>query len=198
MAPGGMAGGMAPPQAAGLASEMAAASRNAVTPRGFELEARRVARLMRERYSLGFVDVGGWDTHADQGAATGQLANRLEELGRGLAAYASELGPEAWRRTVVVVLSEFGRTVRENGTRGTDHGHGTVYWVLGGGLLGRQAVRGEQRPVDAGHLFQNRDLPVLTDYRGLLAGLLARQFGLGPGALDRVFAGVTPIDLGLL
>lgn len=189
------ASGMASPA---VANEMAAASRNAVLPRGFELEARRVARLMRERYSIGFVDVGGWDTHYNQGAATGALAGRLEELGRGLAGFADELGPAAWRQTVVVVLSEFGRTVRENGTRGTDHGHGTVYWVLGGGLAGRSPVRGEQVPLTAATLFQNRDLPVLNDYRTLLAGLWARQFGLGPAALGEVFAGVAPRDYGLL
>jgi len=183
-----------------LAREMAAASRNAVPPRGFELEARRVARLMRDRYSLGFVDVGDWDTHYNQGAATGTLASRLEELGRGLAGFADELGPGAWRRTVVVVLSEFGRTVRENGTRGTDHGHGTAYWVLGGGLAGAGAapVRGEQVPLSAASLFQSRDLPVLNDYRGLLAGLWQRQFGLSPAALGEVFAGVAARDLGLL
>ena len=110
-------------------AEMDAASRNAMTAKGFELVARRMARLMRDRFDLGFVDVGGWDTHVGQGAATGYLANRFEELGRGVAGFADEMGPDAWRDTVVVVISEFGRTFRENGNRGTDHGHGTVYWV---------------------------------------------------------------------
>lgn len=177
--------------------EMVNANRNAVSAKGFELEARRIGRLMRERYTLGFVDVGGWDTHSQQGGASGYLANRLEEVGRGLAGLADELGPAAWRQTVVVVISEFGRTVRENGNKGTDHGHGSVYWVLGGGLRGGP-VAGEQVRVEAATLLQNRDLPVLNDYRALLGGLWARQFGLGGGALAKVFADVAPQNLGLL
>ena len=103
---------------------------------------------MRERYNVGFVDVGGWDTHVGAGRRSGYLANRLEELGRGLAAFADEMG-DAWNDTVVVVLSEFGRTFRENGNRGTDHGHGSVYWVLGGGVRGGR-IAGEQVAVRAG------------------------------------------------
>lgn len=119
-----------------MAQEMDAASRNANTAKGFELEARRVARLMKEHYNIGFVDVGGWDTHVGQGAGTGYLASRLDELGQGLAAFAQEMGAQ-WRDTTVVVISEFGRTFRQNGNRGTDHGHGTVFWVLGGSELDR-------------------------------------------------------------
>ena len=94
-----------------MSAEMDAASRGAITAKGFELEARRIARLMREQYALGFVDVGGWDTHVAQGGATGYLASRLDELGQGLAAFSQEMG-SAWRNTVVVVMSEFGRTFR--------------------------------------------------------------------------------------
>jgi uncharacterized protein (DUF1501 family) len=160
------------------------------------LEARRIAKLMKARYNLGFVDVGGWDTHVAQGGATGQLASRFEELGRGLVAYAQEMGTR-WRETTVVVVSEFGRTFRQNGNNGTDHGHGSVYWVLGGGLLGGQ-VAGEQMTVTPANLFQNRDYPVLNEYRSLLGGLLARQFGLSPGQLAGVFPGSQAKDLGLL
>jgi uncharacterized protein (DUF1501 family) len=180
-----------------MAGEMQAANRNAINTKGFELEARRMARLMRERYALGFVDVGGWDTHVNQGAAGGYLAGRLDELGRGLAAFAEEMGERAWRETVVVVLSEFGRTIRENGNRGTDHGHGTVFWVLGGSLAAAP-VAGEQQAIEARSLFQNRDLPVLNEYRALLGGLFARQFGLDAAALAQVFPGVAPRDLGLI
>src|ERR1700687_1229492 len=84
-----------------MASEMEAASRNAITAKGFELEARRIARLMKERFNIGFVDVGGWDTHVGEGGAVGYLAGRLDELGRGLSAFADESGP-AWRDTAVV------------------------------------------------------------------------------------------------
>ena len=118
-----------------MIGEMDAANRNAITAKGFELEARRMARLMQEHYQLGFVDVCGWDSHVNQGGASGALAANLDNLGRGLAAYAQEMGA-AWKQTVVVVMSEFGRTFRENGNRGTDHGHGTVYWVLGGDIQG--------------------------------------------------------------
>ena len=179
-----------------LAAEMDAAGRNAVSTRGFEQEARRVARLMRERYGIGFVDVGGWDTHVGQGAGTGYLATRFEELGRGLAGYAEEMGP-AWRDTTVVVLSEFGRTFRQNGNRGTDHGHGTVYWLLGGAVRGGR-VAGEQVRVERATLLQDRDWPVLNDYRALLGGVFARLWDLAPSQSERVFAGMAPRDLKLV
>ncbi|MED5618146.1 DUF1501 domain-containing protein [Ideonella sp. BN130291] len=178
-----------------MAGEMEAANRNAIGSKGFEAEARRIGRLMRESVQLGFVDVGGWDTHVGEGGATGALASRLGELGRGLAALADALGP-AWQRTVVVVLSEFGRTFRENGNRGTDHGHGSVYWVLGGAVRG--GVRGEQQALSAATLFQNRDYPVLNEYRALLGGLFQRMYGLNAAQLERVFPGTRPSDIGLL
>ncbi len=181
-------------------AEMDAASRNAMTAKGFELVARRMARLMRERFDIGFVDVGGWDTHVGQGAGTGYLATRLEELGRGVAGFAEGMGDDQWRNTVVVVLSEFGRTFRENGNGGTDHGHGTVYWLLGGGLSAQAGGRviGEQAEVSQPALFQNRDWPVLNEYRAVFGGLFARMYGLSPAQLDRVFSGVPPRDLRLV
>ncbi|QND55187.1 DUF1501 domain-containing protein (plasmid) [Phyllobacterium sp. 628] len=179
-----------------ITDHMMEASRGAVSPKGFELSARRIGRLMREQFNLGFVDVGGWDTHVNQGAASGYLADRLSELGRGLAGFAEEIGPQ-WQETVVVVVSEFGRTFRENGNRGTDHGHGSVYWVLGGGIKGGR-IAGEQIAVDQSHLFQNRDYPVLTHYRSLLGGLFQRMYGLDQNGLQRVFATVQPRDLGLV
>jgi uncharacterized protein (DUF1501 family) len=179
-----------------LGDEMRAANRNAVNARGFVEQAPRIARLMRGEYRLAFVDVGGWDTHVGEGGAQGYLATRLDELGRGLAAFSTAMGP-AWRDTVVVVLSEFGRTFRENGNRGTDHGHGSVYWVMGGGLSGGQ-VAGEQLRVSRAALFQDRDYPVLNDYRAVLGGLFARLYGLEPQRLAKIFPGAAPRDLGLL
>jgi len=174
---------------------MDAANRNAINARGFELEARRVATLMRDKYQLGFIDVGGWDTHVGQGAASGYLAGRFDELGRGLATFARTMGPD-WDKTVVVVASEFGRTFRENGNRGTDHGHGTVFWVLGGRVRG--GIAGDQVALRQPTLFQNRDYPVLNEYRAVLGGLFARMYGLDAAQVGRVFAGVAPKDLGLV
>lgn len=171
-------------------------NRNAITTKGFELEAKRIAKMMRDKYALGFIDVGGWDTHVNQGGASGTLAGKFEELGRGLAAYKNEMGP-MWKNTTVVVISEFGRTFRENGKRGTDHGHGSVYWVLGGGIKGGRVV-GEQVKLEAGSLFQNRDYPVLNEYRAVLGGIFSGVYGLNTQQLNQVFAGVKARDLGLV
>jgi uncharacterized protein (DUF1501 family) len=179
-----------------LAGEMDAASRNSISAKGFELEARRIGKLMKDSYNICFVDVGGWDTHVGQGAATGYLASRFDELGRGLAALPQELG-KAWRETTVVVMSEFGRTFRQNGNRGTDHGHGSVMWIMGGGVQGGR-VAGEQVAVQKSTLFQDRDFPVLNEYRGVLGAIFQRQFGLSPDAIARVFPGSTNQNLGLL
>ncbi len=179
-----------------MADEMSAASRNAITAKGFELEATRIARLMRDQVRIGFVDVGGWDTHVGQGGASGALAGRITDLSRGLDAFAHAMGP-AWRDTVVVVISEFGRTFKENGNRGTDHGHGTAYWVLGGGVKG--GVRGEQVALTGpAALNQGRDWPVLNEYRAVFGGLFQRLYGLDAEALQRVFPGGRPRDLQLV
>ena len=180
-----------------LDDEMKAASRGAVSARGFELSAQRIGVLMRQQFNLAFVDVGGWDTHVNQGNATGYLADRIGELGRGLAAFSDSIGPEAWRTTTVVVVSEFGRTFRENGDKGTDHGHGSVYWVMGGGVSGGR-IAGAQTAITAATLNQARDLPVLTDYRGLVGGLVKRQFSLGPTQMAALFPRADPVDLRLL
>ena len=110
---------------------------------------------------------------------SGYLAGRLGELGRGARRLRRGDRPGAWNDTVVVVISEFGRTFRENGDRGTDHGHGSVYWVMGGGVKAAGSP-GEQVKVDQANLFQNRDYPVLTDYRSLFGGLFQRIYGLQP------------------
>jgi uncharacterized protein (DUF1501 family) len=179
-----------------METEMQEANRGAVTTKGFELEAERVGRLMRDQYRLGFIDVGGWDTHVNEGGAQGALATNLESLGRGLQVFAQTLGP-AWHDTVVVVLSEFGRTFRENGNRGTDHGHGSVHWVLGGGVAGGR-MAGEQVAVARASLLQDRDYPVLNNYRSVLGGLYRRMWGLSPAALERVFPGAPAFDLALV
>lgn len=184
----------------GVQEEMDRAGRDAISAKGFSLVAQRMAVLMREQFDLGFVDVGGWDTHVNQGSASGNLANRLAELSRGLATFAQEIGPEPWRNTVVAVISEFGRTFRENGNKGTDHGHGTVYWFLGGGLSSRAggSIAGTQAEVTEKALFQNRDYPVLNEYRDVLGGLFGRMYGLSPAQVQHVFPASQARDLHLV
>jgi uncharacterized protein (DUF1501 family) len=96
-----------------------------------------------------------------------------------------------------VVMSEFGRTARENGNRGTDHGHGSTLWVLGGGIAGGR-IAGAQVAVDERHLYQNRDFPVLNDYRSVLARLFARLYALDEARIERIFPGAKPQDYGLI
>jgi uncharacterized protein (DUF1501 family) len=179
-----------------MAEEMRTAGRDAINTKGFELEAERMGKLMRDTYRIGFIDVGGWDTHVNEGGSQGALASNLSGLGRGLQAFAQSLGTE-WNNTVVVVLSEFGRTFRENGDRGTDHGHGTVYWVLGGSIQGGR-VAGAQQRLERGTLFQDRDYPVLNDYRGVLGGLFRSLWGLSPAQCERIFRQTPPQDLALV
>ncbi len=101
----------------------------------------------------------------------------------------------------MVVISEFGRTFRENGNRSTDHGHGTVYWVLGGGIRGNQ-IAGEQIKIEQKILFQNPDYPVLNEYRANFGGLFARMYGLNNAQNEKIFAGAEAKarakDLGLI
>lgn len=186
-------------QAMGESPEMIVASRGAVAPRAFVAEAERIGALMRDSFDIGFVDVGGWDTHVNEVAANGahgQLADKLGALAQGLAAMSRSMGP-AWRDTTVVVISEFGRTFRENGNRGTDHGHGTVYWVLGGAVRGGR-IAGEQVELSPQTLNQSRDYPVLIDDRALLGGLFARLYALRPSVIQAVFPQSRPADLRLV
>lgn len=134
--------------------------------------------------------------HHLEGAAQGRLAGNLASLGTGLQVFSQSLGAE-WSNTVVVVLSEFGRTFRENGSRGTDHGHGTVYWVLGGSMNGG-AVLGAQQRVARSTLFQDRDFPVLSDYRAVLGGLFRSMWALNPSQSAHIFEQTAPVDLKLV
>lgn len=177
-------------------AEQMQANGKAVSVERLAGQARRIASFMQDRYNLGFVDVGGWDTHVGQGAGQGSLANKLRQLGQALDAYAQAMGT-AWRNTTVVVVSEFGRTFAENGTRGTDHGHGTVYWVMGGQVRGGR-LAGEQIVLSPQTLFQQRDYPVLSEYRAIFAGLFSRLYGLDEKRLARIFPGVKPLDLKLI
>jgi uncharacterized protein (DUF1501 family) len=178
---------------AAMADEMQQANRDAITAKGFELEAQRIGRLLRTDYAIGFVDIGGWDTHVNENAT---LAANLDSLGRGLQALSRELG-NAWSSTAVVVISEFGRTFRENGNRGTDHGHGSVYWIAGGAIAGGRIV-GRQQRIERATLFQDRDLPVLNDYRSVIGGLVQSMWDLSASQMEQVFPAVAAQDLGLV
>jgi uncharacterized protein (DUF1501 family) len=179
-----------------MAEQMRAANRGAINTKGFALEAQRMGKLMRDPYRLGFVDVGGWDTHVNEGGAQGTLATNLDNLSRGLVSFSQAMG-EQWKSTVMVVISEFGRTFRENGNKGTDHGHGSVYWVLGGAINGGR-IAGEQLAIERATLFQDRDYPVLNDYRAVLGGLFRSTWDLSAGQLERVFPAVRALDLKLI
>lgn len=177
--------------------EQLAADRGANSAKGFAQESVRVAGLMRDKFNLAFIDVGGWDTHVAQGGVQGVLATRLADLGGGLASFAKAMGPE-WKRTVVVVVSEFGRTMKENGGKGTDHGFGTAYWVLGGSVKGGRLV-GEQTLLRSEKdLNEARDLPVLNDYRAVLGGVFKDVYGLDESRQRKVCGDVKPIDLKLV
>jgi uncharacterized protein (DUF1501 family) len=125
---------------------------------------------------VAFTDVGGWDTHAGEGGAEGQLSNRLRDYGKAIAAFAQDLGSRMADVTLVT-MSEFGRTVKENGNRGTDHGHANVMLLLGGGVKGGR-VYGRWPGLDASHLYENRDLAVTTDFRDVFAEILSKRNGI--------------------
>ncbi len=172
---------------ASMNMEMQMADGGAPLPNGFPDDAARLGTMMRNDpgIQLAFIGLGGWDTHINQGGATGALAGRLAPLGLGLATLAQRLGP-VFEDTTIVVMSEFGRTARENGNRGTDHGHGNVMWVLGGGVAGGK-VYGRWQGLADDQLHEGRDLPVSTDFRSVLAHIGERHLGLSGQQLARVF-----------
>ena len=176
--------------------EMTIADGGAPLPNGFPDDAARLATLMRNnpKIQLAFFALGGWDTHANQGAGSGQLANRLAPLAQGLATLAQRLGP-LFDDTAVIVMSEFGRTARENGNGGTDHGHGNVMWVLGGGVAGGK-VYGDWQGVGDAALNEGRDLPVSTDFRCVLAHVAEQHLRLADRQLAHVFPAMPARGLG--
>jgi uncharacterized protein (DUF1501 family) len=179
--------GMARSMAAGERSMDPNADAGAPSARSFAADARRLGTLIRKdpHTQLAFTAVGGWDTHVNQGAARGQLANRLASLGEGLDALSAGLG-DAYKDTVIVVVSEFGRTLRQNGNGGTDHGRGNVMWLMGGPIAGGQ-VLGDWPGLDKSALADGRDLAVANDFRQVLSPLLQRHLGLTETALATVF-----------
>jgi len=148
---------------------------------------KQIAQLMKANLGVeaAFSDIGGWDTHQNQGASTGQLANRLTEFANGIAAFWKDMGDDAENITLVT-MSEFGRTARQNGTGGTDHGHANVMFVLGGQVKGGK-VYGKWPGLDNSQLNEGRDLAVTTDFRRVLGEAAYKT--LGAKNLEAVFPG---------
>ena len=129
---------------------------------------------------MAFAESGGWDTHVQQGTAGGAFARRARDLGRSIAAFWRDLGSHR-DDVVVLTMTEFGRTVAENGSGGTDHGHGSCLFVLGGGVDGGK-VHGRLPALAPENLYQGRDLPVTTDFRAVFSEVAGAHLGVGDAA----------------
>lgn len=157
-------------------------------PRGrFGDSLKQLTQLLKANLGVqvAFADIGGWDHHVNEGSTQGQIANILREFSQSLAAFWIDLGDLAGD-TVVVTMSEFGRTARENGNRGTDHGHANVMFVMGGPVKGGK-VYGRWPGLDQSQLYEGRDLALTTDFRRVLGEAVYQH--LGNKALDQVFPG---------
>ncbi len=157
-------------------------------PRGrFSDSLKQLCQLIKANLGVqvAFADIGGWDHHVNEGSTQGQIANVLREFSQSLSAFWIDLGDLA-EDTVVVTMSEFGRTARENGNRGTDHGHANVMFVMGGPVKGGK-VYGRWPGLGQSELYEGRDLAVTTDFRRVLGEAVSRH--LGNKALDQVFPG---------
>lgn len=157
-------------------------------PRGqFGDRLRQVAQLVKSDIGLevAFTDIGGWDTHANEGAGQGQLPNRLTEFANGISALYADLKDRA-EEVVILTMTEFGRTAKENGNRGTDHGHASVMFVLGGAVKGGK-VYGKWPGLKTSELYEGRDLALTTDFRDVFAELAKNH--LGAANLNAIFPG---------
>jgi uncharacterized protein (DUF1501 family) len=153
-------------------------ARGADYPRGrFGDSLKQVAQLLKADLGVevAFADIGGWDHHVNEGNTQGQIANLTREFSQAIAAFWTDIG-EMGNDTILVSMSEFGRTARENGTRGTDHGHANVMFVLGGPVKGGK-VYGRWPGLDSRHLYEGRDLEVTTDFRQVLGESLTDHMG---------------------
>src|SRR6185503_9886964 len=148
---------------------------------------RQIAQLIKSDVGLevAFADVGGWDTHVNQGGATGQLAQRLDDFSKSIAALVQDLGTRMSDVTILT-MSEFGRTAHQNGNGGTDHGHATAMFVIGGDVKGKK-VHGKWPGLEAGQLNEGRDLALTTDFRSVFSEVAFKH--LGAAKMDAVFPG---------
>ena len=165
-------------------AQMLAASNGASDPVGLQLDAAHLGTLMRNdrNLQLGFLSAGGWDTHANQGNATGQLANNLGNLGRAITQLRQDFSEPG---DVVLVMSEFGRTAVENGTRGTDHGYGNAMWLVGNRVNGGR-WHGQWTGLARGNLNEARDLPAHHDYRAVLAQVMRSTLAMSDTSLASI------------
>jgi uncharacterized protein (DUF1501 family) len=158
---------------------------------------REIAQLIKANVGMeiAFADVGGWDTHVNQGGATGQLANRLGDFAQSIAALVADLG-DRMENVVILTMSEFGRMARENGTGGTDHGHAGAMFAIGGAIKGGK-VHGKWPGLAREQLYEGRDLALTTDFRAVFSEIASKH--LGAAKLDTVFPGYTTnTTLGLI
>jgi len=148
---------------------------------------RQIAQIVKGDLGLevAFTETGNWDHHANEGSTQGQIANRLNDFASGIAAFAQDLG-DRMADVVVVTMSEFGRTVKENGNRGTDHGHGNAMLVLGGNVKGGK-VYGKWPGLEREQLWQGRDLAITTDFRDVFAESVTKH--LGAKDVSKIFPG---------
>jgi len=165
---------------------------------GFGTSLAQIARLIKADLGLeiAFTEIQGWDTHVNQGGAQGQMANRLKELAEGLSVFYRDLGDRA-DDVVLITMSEFGRTARENGNRGTDHGHANVMFAMGGPVRGGK-VYGRWPGLAPEVLYEGRDLSLTTDFRTVCSEVIGRH--LGQKDLSKIFPGfrASPQTLGLI
>jgi uncharacterized protein (DUF1501 family) len=174
-----------------MSREQKVANAGAPTPKAFNKFGSQLANLFRKDPSVqvAFVDFGGWDTHIRQGAGQGQLANHLSPLASGLAELVHGLGP-LYKDTTILVMSEFGRTAKENGNGGTDHGHGNVMWLLGGDTAGGK-VYGRWGGLASSALHEDRDLPASTDFRSVISTVLSNHMDVSKNSLNLIFPDFT-------
>jgi uncharacterized protein (DUF1501 family) len=157
---------------------------------------RQIAQLIKADVGVevAFADVGGWDTHVNQGASNGQLAQRFDDLARSISALVADLG-DRMADVTIMTMSEFGRTVRQNGNGGTDHGHASALFVIGGNVKGRK-VHGKWPGLEPEQLYEGRDLALTTDFRSVFSEVAARH--LGASKLDALFPGFSAPQRGWL
>jgi uncharacterized protein (DUF1501 family) len=166
-------------------------------PSAYGQALRQIAQLVKADVGLevAFAESGNWDHHANEGAAVGQIANRLDDFGRGIAALVRDLG-DRMQDVVILTMSEFGRTVAENGNRGTDHGHGNAMMILGGGVKGGR-IYGRWPGLAPEQRHDGRDLKITTDFRAVFNEVVRGHLGLND--TRAVFPGFTsPAPLGFV